>query len=110
MCIRDRWKDTLYVLAGSFVYKNIMLRNPINGDKKEKGLKNAMRAGHLSYLTARRRGTAHLVWLARRLIEDVAARDKKAGIRNSRKIMEQLKLKELLNIDVALKRGNLKLC
>ncbi len=103
------WKDTLYVLAGSFVYKKIMLRNPINGDKKEKGLKNAIRAGHLSYLTSKRKGTAYLVWLARRLIEDVAARDKKAGIRNSREIMKQLKLKELLNINVAIKRGNLKL-
>jgi hypothetical protein len=103
------WKDTLYVLAGSFVYKKTMLRNPINGEKKEKGLKNAVRAGHLSYLTAKRRGTAHLVWLARRLIEDVAARNKKASIKNSKKIIQQLKLKEVLNLDVALKRGNLKL-
>lgn len=103
------WKDTLYVLAGSFVYKKIMLRNPINGEKKSKGLKNAMRAGHLSYLTSKRRGTAHLVWLARKLIDDVSARNKKAGIINSREIMKQLKLKEVLNIDVALKRGNLKL-
>ena len=103
------WKDTLYVLAGSFVYKKIMLRNPINGEKKSKGLKNAMRAGHLSYLTSKRRGTAHLVWLARKLIDDVAARNKKAGIINSREIMKQLKLKEVLNIDVALKRGDIKL-
>lgn len=92
------WKDTLYVLAGSFVHKKTLLRNPINGEKKEKGIKNAMRAGHLSYLTAKRRGTAHLVWLARRLIEDIAARDKKAGISNSRQIMGQLKLMQVLNL------------
>ncbi len=95
------WKDTLYVLAGSFVHKKIMLRNPINGEKKEKGIKNAIRAGHLSYLTSKRRGTAHLVWLARRLIEDIAARDKKAGVRNSRQIMGQLKLMQILNLERA---------
>jgi hypothetical protein len=91
------WKDTLYVLAGSFVHKKTMLRNPINGSKKEKGIKNAIRAGHLSYLTSKRRGTAHLVWLARKLIEDIAARDKKSGTKSSKEIMSQLKLMQLLN-------------
>lgn len=86
------WKDTLYILAGSFVNKKIMLRNPINGEKKEKGIKNAIRTGHLSYLTARRKGTAYLVDLSRRLIEDIATRNKKAGIKNSKEIINQLKL------------------
>lgn len=92
------WKDTLYVLAGSFVDKKIMLRNPINGEKKEKGIKNAIRAGHLSYLTSKRRGTAYMVDLSRKLIENVAARNKKAGIRDSRKILNQLKLLQKLEL------------
>lgn len=90
------WKDTLYVLAGSFVDKKIMLRNPINGDKKEKGIKNAIRAGHLSYLTSKRKGTAYLVDLSRRLIEDIAARNKKQGVKTSKEIMNQLKLAQKL--------------
>ena len=91
------WKDTLYVLAGSFIHKKTLLRNPIDGSKKEKGIKNAIRAGHLSYLTSKRRGTAHLVFLARKLIEDIAARDKKSGTKSSKEIMSQLKLMQLLN-------------
>jgi hypothetical protein len=89
------WRDTLYVLAGSFVHEKTLLRNPINGEKKEKGIKNAIRAGHLSYLTSKRRGTAYLVHLARKLIEDIAIRDKKAGVKNSKLILEQLKLSDI---------------
>lgn len=89
------WRDTLYVLAGSFVHEKTLLRNPINGEKKEKGIKNAIRAGHLSYLTSKRRGTAYLVHLARKLIEDIAVRNKKAGVRNSKEILNQLKLSNI---------------
>ena len=84
------WKDTLYVLAGSFVVDTIKLRNPINGAKKEKGIKNAMRAGHLSYLTAKKRGTTRLVDLSRKLIGNVVARNKTSGIIHSKKIMKLL--------------------
>ena len=84
------WKDTLYVLAGSFVVDTIKLRNPINGAKKEKGIKNAMRAGHLSYLTAKKKGTARLVDLSRKLIANVVARNKKSGVIHSKKIMRLL--------------------
>ena len=84
------WKDTLYVLAGSFVVDTIKLRNPINGAKKEKGIKNAMRAGHLSYLTAKKRGTARLVNLSRKLIGNVVSRNKKSGTIHSKQIMKLL--------------------
>lgn len=84
------WKDTLYVLAGSFVVDTIKLRNPINGAKKEKGIKNAMRAGHLSYLTAKKKGTSHLVTLSRKLIGNVVARNKKSGTIHSKQIMKIL--------------------
>lgn len=84
------WKDTLYVLAGSFVVDTIKLRNPINGAKKEKGIKNAMRAGHLSFLTAKKKGTARLVNLSRKLIANVVARNKKSGTIHSKQIMKLL--------------------
>ncbi len=88
--LQHMWKDTLYVLAGSFVKKSIMLRNPINGDKKEKGIKNAIRTGHLSYLTAKRKKSRRLVTLARRLIDNVASRNKRSGIKHSRQILKLL--------------------
>jgi hypothetical protein len=84
------WKDTLYVLAGSFVVDTIKLRNPINGAKKEKGIKNAMRAGHLSFLTAKKKGTSRLVSLSRKLIGNVVARNKKSGTIHSKQIMKIL--------------------
>lgn len=84
------WKDTLYILASSFVTKTAKLRNPIDGDKKEKGLKNAVRAGHLSYLTSKRKGTKHLVSLARKLIDNVSRRDKRSGSIHSRQILRRI--------------------
>lgn len=84
------WKDTLYILAGSFVKKDIMLRNPIDGAKKEKGMKNALRVGHLSFLTAKRKGTRHMVNLARKLISNIIIRNKSMGIKHSRQILKHL--------------------
>lgn len=92
------WKDTLYVLAGSFVIPTAKLRNPINGNLKEKGIKNAIRAGHLSYLSSRRKGTSYLVDLSRKLIEDIILRNKKASTRNSKKILGQLHLLQKLDV------------
>lgn len=86
------WRDTLYVLAASFVIPTAKLRNPINGNKKEKGIKNAIRAGHLSYITSRRKRTAYLVHLSRKLIEDIILRNKKKSTTNSKKILGQLHL------------------
>ena len=85
------WKDTLYVLAGSFVIDKIKLRNPIDGEKKEKGIKNAIRTGHLSYLTARKRGTKGLVNASRKLVKNVIRRNKASGTRHARQILDMLK-------------------
>lgn len=84
------WKDTLYVLAGSFVYDTIKLRNPIDGAKKEKGLKNSIRAGHLSYLIARKKKTARLVNVSRRLIQNVIRRNKASGTRHAQQVLRAL--------------------
>jgi hypothetical protein len=84
------WKDTLYVLAGSFVIDTIKLRNPINGAKKEKGIKNAIRAGHLSYLVPRRYNLKNLVSLSRQLVTNVIIRNKKLGEIHSKKIIRRL--------------------
>lgn len=86
------WKDTLYVLAGSFVYEGIKLRNPIDGDKKEKGIKNSIRAGHLSLLVARKKKTAKLVNLSRNLVQNIIRRNKPSGTKHSRQILHALKL------------------
>lgn len=91
------WRDTLYVLAGSFVIPSAKLRNPINGNKKEKGIKNAIRSGHLSYLSSKRRGTAYLVHLSRQLVEHIILRNKKASTRNSKIILGQLHLLQKLD-------------
>lgn len=85
--LKNLWKDTLYVLAGSFVIDKIKLRNPINGDKKEKGIKNAIRTGHLSFLKP---GRTKLVSLSRKLIENIIRRNKKSGITHSKMILKQL--------------------
>ncbi len=93
------WRDTLYVLAGSFVVDTIKLRNPINGAKKEKGIKDAIRAGHLSYLTARRKKLKSLVTLSRKLIANVVARNKPSGEKHSRQILQKLTQLQLKNLD-----------
>lgn len=85
--LKNLWKDTLYVLAGSFVIDKIKLRNPINGPKKEKGIKNAIRAGHMAFLKP---GKTKLVRLSRKLIENVIRRNKKSGIKHSKMILKQL--------------------
>ena len=85
------WKDTLQVLAGSFVLETAKLRNPINGNKKEKGIKNAIRAGHLSFLTSKRKKKSKLVNMSRRLIGHIIRRDKKASVIESKRILKQLK-------------------
>lgn len=91
------WRDTLYVLAGSFVVDTIKLRNPIDGAKKEKGIKDAIRAGHLSYLTSRKKKLARLVTVSRQLIANVVARNKRSGEKHSGQIMSQLKKLQKLN-------------
>lgn len=85
--LKNLWKDTLYLLAGSFVIDKIKLRNPINGDKKEKGIKNAIRTGHLAFLKP---GKTKLVRLSRQLIGNVIRRDKKSGIKHSKIILKSL--------------------
>lgn len=82
------WHDTLALLAGSFTKKSIMLRNPINGDKREKGIKNAIRVGHLSFLTSKQ---GKIVQLARQLVLDIAMRNKKRATVSSKSILRILK-------------------
>lgn len=98
------WRDTLYVLAGSFVVDTIKLRNPINGAKKEKGIKDAIRAGHLSYLTARKKKLKSLVTLSRKLVANVVARNKPSGEKHSRQIIKKLTRLQLKNLALAQRR------
>jgi hypothetical protein len=45
--LKYMYKDVLVVLAGSFVYKKIMPRNPLGKNNPEKGLKNTARVAAL---------------------------------------------------------------
>jgi len=45
--LKYMYKDVLVVLAGSFVYKKIMPRNPLGSNKPEKGQKNTARVAAL---------------------------------------------------------------
>jgi len=45
--LKYMYKDVLVVLAGSFVYKKIMPRNPLGKNKPEKGLRNTARVAAL---------------------------------------------------------------
>lgn len=85
--LNNLWKDTLYILAGSFVIDKIKLRNPINGDKKEKGIKNAIRTGHLAFLKP---GKTKLVRLSRQLVSNIIRRNKQTGIKHSKMILKSL--------------------
>ena len=79
------WKDTVRLLAGSFVDPLIKLRNPIYGNKKEKGLKNTHRILDLSKLV--QRPDDPLVIASKKLTENIIAKQKTAGEKNSRKIL-----------------------
>jgi hypothetical protein len=79
------WKDTVRLLAGSFVDPLIKLRNPIYGDKKEKGLKNTDRVRNLAKLV--RPSNDPLVIASKKLTENILAKKKTAGERNSRNII-----------------------
>jgi hypothetical protein len=79
------WKDTVRLLAGSFVDPLIKLRNPLYGNKKEKGLKDTNRVRNLAILVGRSKDP--LVIASKKLAENIAAKKKTAGERNSRKIL-----------------------
>ena len=80
------WKDTVRLLAGSFVDPLIKLRNPIYGNKKEKGLKNTHRIRDLAKLVGRPKDP--LVVAAKKLTENVSEKSKTAGEKISRKILK----------------------
>ena len=74
------------LLAGSFVDPLIKLRNPIYGNKKEKGLKNTHRIRDLAKLVGRPKDP--LVVAAKKLTENVSEKSKTAGEKISRKILK----------------------
>jgi hypothetical protein len=79
------WTDTVRLLAGSFVDPLIKLRNPLYGNKKEKGLKNTDRVRNLAILVGRSKDP--LVIASKKLTENIIAKQKTAGEKNSRKIL-----------------------
>ena len=82
------WKDTVQLLAGSFVDPSVKLRNPLYGDLKEKGLKNTNRARNLSKLVRKSRDP--LVVLSKKLNRNIMTRNEASGEKDSRKILALL--------------------
>jgi hypothetical protein len=80
------WKDTVQLLAGSFIDPSIKLRNPIYGNKKEKGIKNTYRSLNLLKLVPKRKD--RLIGLSKKLVGNIMTGNKKAGETDSRKILQ----------------------
>lgn len=80
------WKDTLHILAGSFVTESMKLRNPINGNKKEKGLKNTHRIMALSNLIT----NDSIKQKSNKLIANILGKNKTAGTRHAKQIIAHL--------------------
>jgi hypothetical protein len=80
------WMDTMHTLTGSFVKPTMKLRNPLNGNKKEKGLKNALRAGHLSFVLKNN----PLINMSRKLITDIALKKRASAYKRARILFKRL--------------------
>jgi hypothetical protein len=81
------YKSVAVVLAGSFVYTGIKGRNPIYGNKPEKGQKNVARLGALQNLAQRN------VKVVRHLIDKIKKRNVKGAKLNANKIISYIKRK-----------------
>jgi len=90
--LKYMYKDVMVVLAGSFVYKKIMPRNPLGKNNPEKGLKNTARVGALQKVKASPRTvrTTEFLRAIRAKNKSVAATKARAIIRNISKVKKLL--------------------
>jgi hypothetical protein len=86
------YKDVMVVLAGSFVYKKIMPRNPLGKNNPEKGLKNTARVAALQKVKASPRTvrTTEFLRAIRAKNKSVAATKARAIIRTISKVKKLL--------------------
>lgn len=90
--LKHMYKDVLTVLAGSFVYKKIMPRNPLGKNNPEKGLRNTARVGALQKVKASPKTvrTTEFLKAIRQKNKSVALTKAKAIIRNISKVRKLL--------------------
>jgi len=87
--LKTMYKNVLVVLAGSFVTKDPSLksRNPLTGNRAEKGLKNTARLASLI------RANAQSTTPARGLVNAIDRGDKKTAFKNARLVIKNLSRK-----------------
>ena len=85
--LKRLYQSVAIVLAGSFLYPGVKPRNPIYGNKPEKGQKDAARLGALQNLAPRN------VKVVRNLIEKIKKRNVGGAKKNADKIIKFIKRK-----------------
>jgi hypothetical protein len=92
--LKYMYKDVLVVLAGSFIYKKVMPRNPLGKNKPEKGLRNTARVAALQKVKVSSPKTIRTT----EFIKAIRAKNKKVALTKARAIIRSIsKVKKLLN-------------
>jgi hypothetical protein len=92
--MRYQFKDALAVLSGSMIHKGLIAqRNPINGEKRNKGLKDVIRVERFLRIIGRnKRHYANLVPVARKAVPMLyaVANRNRSRARNAARSVERL--------------------
>ena len=92
--LKYMYKDVLVVLAGSFIYKKVMPRNPLGKNKPEKGLRNTARVAALQKVKVSSPKTIRTT----EFIKAIREKNKKVALTKARAIIRSIsKVKKLLN-------------
>jgi hypothetical protein len=86
------YRDVLVVLAGSFIYKKILPRNPLGKNNPEKGLKNTARVSELQKVKTSPKTvkTTEFLKAIRAKSKSVALSKARAILRNIAKVRKSL--------------------
>jgi len=84
--LKYMYKDVLVVLAGSFIYKKILPRNPLGKNKPEKGLRNTARVAALQKLKVSSPKTIK----TSEFIKAIRAKNKKTALTKARGIIRNI--------------------
>ena len=84
--LKYMYKDVLVVLAGSFVYKKIMPRNPLGKNKPEKGLRNTARVAALQKVKVSSPKTVRTT----EFIKAIRSKNKKLALTKARGIIRSI--------------------
>ena len=84
--LKYMYKDVLVVLAGSFIYKKILPRNPLGKNKPEKGLRNTARIGALQKLKVSSPKTVKTT----EFLKAIRAKNKQTALTKARAIIRNI--------------------